>query len=192
MKVTAGFAKGMVVHTPEGRGTRPTSDKVKQAIWNSLQGVEIDRMLDAFAGSGGMGLEALSRGVGHVTFVEPDRKAGACISRNLKELSRRAGAQSIEVGESVIVARDVEKANFSGAFDFIFMDPPYEQWAASGKAWIAHLLPNLTDDGWLVLESSRQTPLGDDGIAGLKVVKTKTYGDTMLTYLRKMESDHES
>ena len=62
MKVTAGFAKGMAVLTPEGRGTRPTSDKVKQAIWNSLQGVEIDRMLDAFAGSGGMGGRAGGRG----------------------------------------------------------------------------------------------------------------------------------
>lgn len=188
VSITGGLAKGMIVKVPAGRTTRPTSAKVREAIWNSLQTrLPIASMLDLFAGSGAMGLEALSRGASQVTWVDADAKAIQDIKINQSEIERRAQRQNLEVGHSKAVRQDVAKflAGPRGGYDLIFMDPPYELVAASGQGWLTAVERQLADDGLIVFECRRGIAVGDLCPKTLLVVKEKLYGDTMISFLER-------
>jgi 16S rRNA (guanine966-N2)-methyltransferase len=163
MRVVAGSAKGRRLVAPAGTATRPTSDRVREAIFSMLASLDVldgAVVVDLFAGSGALGIEALSRGAERATFVERDRDAAAVIEANLDATALR---------DRATVTR-ADAATFAGAVDVAFVDPPYEfdEWPA--------LLDTL-DAGLAVLESDREVDVG----AKWLVNKVRRYGSTVVT-----------
>ena len=168
MRVIAGEFKGRTLHAPRGRSTRPTSDKVREALFSILGSVEGARVLDLYAGSGALGIEALSRGAAGAVFVDDDRRAVDAIRRNLTE-----------IGASGEVTRRDALAFVAGAaarFDLVFIDPPYSS-APQLAAELTQRLPAvLTEDARIVTESDKRTPLD----LGLPLATERDYGDTRI------------
>src|ERR687897_518752 len=123
MRIIAGTHRGRRIIAPKGLATRPTGDRVREAAFNLIGPVDGARVLDLFAGSGAMGLEALSRGAASVTFVESDRAACRTIEDNLAKL-KLIGAR-ITCGDAVWAVRQESRP-----YDLILVDPPYEAWSA--------------------------------------------------------------
>jgi 16S rRNA (guanine966-N2)-methyltransferase len=164
VRVVAGIAKGRPLRAPKGDATRPTSDVVREAIFNTLAAyLDLDgaTVLDVFAGTGALGIEALSRGAAHATFVEHNRQAVAALRDNLDKTGFSAHA--------TVLQADATKAALPAA-DLAFADPPY---AFAG--WPA-LLPRLRA-GLVVVESDREV----EPRPGWRVLKTKRYGSTVVT-----------
>ncbi len=172
MRVVAGEAKGRRLRAPAGIGTRPTSDRVREAIFDmlaSLDAVEDASVVDLFAGSGALGIEALSRGARRVTFVDRDRAAIACIRANLDGCG--FGPDRAEV-----VAMDAARwVDAAPPADLVLADPPY----AYG-AWAALLAGLGPFAGLVVLESGDSVDLGPDW----RVLKQKHYGGTVVVVTR--------
>jgi 16S rRNA (guanine966-N2)-methyltransferase len=169
MRVVAGTAGGRRLQVPAGRRLRPTSERVREAVFSSLtsQGVVVGaRVLDLFAGTGALGIEALSRGAREATFVEADPTAVAAIKANL--------AGTGLTGGTVVVA-DARRflADPGAEFDLAFVDPPY-----SFTAW-AEILDRLPA-AVAVLESRRPVDPGP----GWEVTRSARYGDTAVTVVR--------
>ncbi|MCU1498092.1 MAG: putative ribosomal methyltransferase [Acidimicrobiales bacterium] len=171
LRVVAGEARGRRLDVPTGTTTRPTSDRVREAVFNaldSLGAVEGAIAIDAFAGSGALGIEALSRGAAHVTFVEVDAAARAVIAGNLAAtgLAERA----------TVTGGDGPRAASVGPWDLVLLDPPYafEHW----DQVLADLVGALAADAVVVVESDREVALP----AGLVGIRTKQYGGTVVTF----------
>ncbi len=167
MRVVAGESRGRPIVAPEGNRTRPTSDRVRESIFNmlfSLGATSETEVLDLYAGCGALGIEALSRGASHCTFVERDRRAVECIRNNLDELGY--GDRS-----TVIQADVLEWVGQHGeSYDVVLADPPY-----ADDSW-EDLLDQLKTR-WLVAEAGEvvgEHPEWD-------VVREKTYGTTVVT-----------
>jgi 16S rRNA (guanine966-N2)-methyltransferase len=180
MRVIAGSAGGIPLEVPK-RGVRPTMDRVKAAIFSSLADKVIAaRVLDLFAGSGGLGIEALSRGAASVLFVDNDRQAIAVIERNLKKAKIEAKTRQQDVFDFL------HKTQSLGKFDVIFADPPYEQ-MQSGEFFTDKLLKNeslanlLTPDGLFVLEKRPGESVPEAAL--FNVIRQKTYGATEVLFL---------
>jgi len=180
MRVIAGSAGGIQLETPK-RGVRPTMDRVKAAIFSSLSDKIIDaRVLDLFAGSGGLGIEALSRGATSALFVDNDRRAIEAIEQNLKKTKIAAKTRQQDVFEFL------GKTDWLGQFDVIFADPPYEQ-MQSGEFFTDRLLHNeslsnlLAADGIFVLEKRPDESIPDNHL--WNVVRQKAYGATEVLFL---------
>ena len=153
MRVIAGSRKGHRIDAPRGLTTRPTSDRVRENVFNLAQGwIEDAVVLDLFAGSGAMGIEALSRGAERAVFVESHPQACRAIEHNLDKL-RLVGAQVVCTDVMRFVAADTR------TYDLVFCDPPYDDYAAL-EPTIARYLPRLlAEDGLFVLETSaKQEP----------------------------------
>ena len=164
MRVVAGSARGRRLVAPKGDATRPTSDFVREAIFNTLASqldLEGATVLDLFAGTGALGIEALSRGAAHATFVERDRAAIAAIRTNLDATGF--------VERATVRQGDATRLDLPAA-DVVFADPPY-----AFDAW-AGLLARL-DAAVLVLESDRAV----DPPPGHELLKEKRYGTTVVT-----------
>ena len=169
MRIIAGSRKGHTIHAPRGFDTRPTSDRVRENVFNLVGPVDGAAVLDLFAGSGAMGLEALSRGAASATFVESDREAVRSIERNVEKL-RVTGAKVVQ--RDVLQALATDRA----LYDLVLCDPPY------GYADQARLAPYLAKvlalDGLLVYETgAREEPQ----IQGLSTRTSRTYGSARLT-----------
>ena len=169
MRIIAGANRGARIFAPKGEETRPTSDRVREAAFNLIGPVKAATVLDLFAGSGAMGLEALSRGAAAATFVENDRDACRTIERNLEKLGLTGAA---------VLQRDVFQALAADrrTYDLILCDPPY---GFDQDARIApYLARALAPDGLVVYETtSRREPALD----GLRVRTSRTYGSARLT-----------
>ena len=155
MRIIAGTHKGHRIDAPPGRATRPTSDRVRENVFNIVAPWVGDaQVLDLFAGSGAMGLEALSRGASRAVFVEAETGACRTINANLDKL-RLTGAQ--------VLCQDVARslAQETRAFDLVFCDPPYADYDAFAPALARHAGRLLTDDGLLVLETASRAPEPD-------------------------------
>jgi 16S rRNA (guanine(966)-N(2))-methyltransferase RsmD len=169
MRVIAGSLKGRRLDAPSWPGLRPTSDKLRETLFNVLQGrLAGARVLDAFAGTGAVGIEALSRGAAHVTFVERDRRAQALIAANL-ERCRVTGGYTIECGPVEDVLSRLEPD-----YDVVFLDPPYDL-ADLGPA-VTLGVGRLAADGICVLEHAarREAPLAP--------ARRLTSGDSALAF----------
>ena len=179
MRVIAGSAGGIRL-APVPRGVRPTSDRVRESLFNSLgQYFEGGRVLDLYAGTGALGIEALSRGSGYAIFVEWDRRARAAIHENL----RRTGfVESAEVLGGEVEAVLGRLARRGDRFDLIFADPPYRIAAEVGG--ILHRLRSLLAPGGRVAIESGEAPV--EGAGGKKGV-TRRYGGTFITILDRSE-----
>src|SRR5207253_2502228 len=147
MRIIAGEHKGARIFAPKGFDTRPTSDRVREAAFNLIGPVDGATVLDLYAGSGAMGLEALSRGAESAVFVESDVDACSAIRRNLEKL-RLQGAE--------LACRDVLRflAKERRRFDLILVDPPYELVESVAMRLALYLPPLLAENGLVVLESS--------------------------------------
>ena len=170
MRVVAGSARGRRLTTPAGPATRPTADRVREATFNalgSLGAVEGAAVLDLFAGSGAMGIEALSRGAARATFVDLDPRAVAAVRANLDAtgLADRA----------TVVRADAERWLPGGRFDLAVLDPPY---ATDDAVW-GRLLTGL-DAGLVVLESDREVPLPE----GWGILRSRSYGGSVVVLAR--------
>jgi 16S rRNA (guanine966-N2)-methyltransferase len=152
MRIIAGTRKGHRIEAPRGAATRPTSDRVRENVFNLVAPwVEDAQVLDLYAGSGAMGLEALSRGAARAVFVEADVDACRTINANLDKL-RLAGAQ--------VLCQDVARflAAETRTYDLVLCDPPYEEYERLAPRLARHLPRVLAEDGLLVLETSSRNP----------------------------------
>ena len=169
MRIVAGEHRGRRLQAPRGRSTRPTADRVREALFSMLGDVQGARVLDLFAGSGALGIEALSRGAASVVFVERDNAAVAAIRRNL---------DAIGAGETEVIRRDVLKflTSCAESFDLVFVDPPYDFAPRLAGPLSAALPAVLSEDALIVTESSKRTPLE----LSLPLARERTYGDTRI------------
>jgi len=175
MRIVAGEWGGRRIQAPPGRGTRPTTDRVREA-WMSTVGPHLPgaRVLDLFAGSGALGLEALSRGAASATFVEQDAKALAALRANLDALDAKDTATVVK-GDALKYARGLA----AGAFDVAFADPPYAKGLARELADAFAAVPFAA---LLCIEHGK-----DDVLPEFAGARTKRYGDTYLTFITAPE-----
>lgn len=172
-----------------GAGTRPTSDRVRESLFGALESLSAiagARVLDLYAGSGALGLEALSRGAAAAEFVERGRQAAAIIRRNAAVVAK-AGATPIgRVHESAAQAF-LQRA--TGPFDLVFTDPPYDLDDAAMTADLVALAPLLSADAVVVVERARRSTPPDFETAGLVPFREKSYGDTMIWWAERADDD---
>jgi pantetheine-phosphate adenylyltransferase len=193
VRIIAGSAGGRsLIGPPPGAATRPTSDKVREAVFNVLSPyVSQGRVLDLFAGTGALGIEALSRGASTATFVEADRKLCKTIKDNLTSVGFANRAR--------IVAKDIRQAGSTLAsmapFDLVFLDPPYGLELEREAMDLLIRKELLAPDAMVVLEHSSRTPpsLSPLALGALEHDRSRVYGDTALTYYRaRGESSEQS
>lgn len=180
-RIIAGFAGSLTIAVP-GFGTRPTSDRVREAIFSALDArdaIDGARVLDLYSGSGALGLEAASRGASHVTLV--DRNA-ATSKRNAALVVRQAPKDARP--EIVATGQPVQAyLNSARAFwDVVFIDPPYDMGVAELIHNLEALVPRLSPDAIVVVERSARTP-APEWPEGLELDRRKDYGDTALYWL---------
>lgn len=172
MRVVAGAFKGRRLQAPRGRRTRPTADRVREALFAILGPLDGLRALDLFAGSGALGIEALSRGAAEAVFVDSDPRAVAAVRRNLAAVG----------ADAAVVRRDA--LAFLGeaprAFDIVFLDPPYSSAHRLAGPLSERLPAVVTDNARIVSESDRRAPLE----IALPLVEERVYGDTRIALHR--------
>jgi len=178
MRIIAGAWRGRVIEAPPGQATRPTADRVREALFSMLTSrlgsFEELRVADLFAGSGALGFEALSRGAAHATFVESDAKASAVIRRNAEKLSVTDRVQMLG-GSALALPR-------SEPFDLILTDPPYSPGSGSAVVEAVTKAGWLAPGGWMSVETSREDSV-DPG--ELTIETTRDVGRARLTLLRR-------
>jgi 16S rRNA (guanine966-N2)-methyltransferase len=171
MRVIAGTYGGRELLAPKGRNTRPTSDRVREALFSILGDLQGARVLDLFAGSGALAIEALSRGAGEATLVDSAGAATDVIRRNLQalgisaEVVRRPALQWLEAARK-----------HARQYDLVFLDPPYRLASTLGRELTSALTPILAADARVVAESDRRSPLGLE----LEALDERRYGDTLI------------
>jgi 16S rRNA (guanine966-N2)-methyltransferase len=184
-RIIGGYAGSLRLEVPR-YGTRPTSDRVREAIFSALEArdaVAGSRVLDLYAGSGALGLEAASRGAVHVTLVDRVFGVGRIARANAERV--RAAAPREARPEIVVSSQPVQSflGGAAGTWDLVFLDPPYEL----GPAELAHnleaLAPRLSADAVAVLERSARDP-APEWPAGLELERRKNYGETAIYWLR--------
>ena len=173
MRIIAGSRKGHRIAAPKGVATRPTGDRVREAAFNLIGPVDDATVLDVFAGSGAMGLEALSRGARRCVFVESDRAACRAIAANLEKL-RLTGAL-VSCQDAFAALRQERAAG--RRYDLVVVDPPYGSWPELEGRLAAALPPLLTDDGLLVVETDART----EPELPFDPVTSRRYGSARLT-----------
>lgn len=186
MRIVGGTYKGRALAAPPGRDTRPTSDRAREAVFNILEhaawspGVDGRRVLDLFAGSGALGLEAMSRGAGFALFVETDAGARGAIRDNIEALGL--------FGSTRIHRRDatdlgVKPAGLDDPFDLVFLDPPY------GKALGERALARLGEGGWITPDALIVFECGADetpATANFETLDARDYGAAKVLFLKRV------
>jgi 16S rRNA (guanine966-N2)-methyltransferase len=186
MRVIAGRLGGRRLKAPKGTTTRPTSDRVREALFAMLGGIEGASVLDLFAGTGALGIEALSRGARKAVFVERDPGAARILSSNLAALG-------IPVEEGEVRRMDTFQGLRSAqvskeTYDLVFIDPPYRQAPELGPELSAMLPSLLRSDARVIVESDRRAPLELE----LPIERDRRYGDTSITIHRQHDPDSEN
>jgi 16S rRNA (guanine966-N2)-methyltransferase len=171
MRVVAGRFGGRTLVAPRGWATRPTPERVREALFSILGDISGERALDLFAGSGALGIEALSRGAAEVTFVDSSSAAVAAIHRNLESLGARGEVRSQRALPFLESARSRARQ-----YDLVLLDPPYRQAAGLGRELTAALGPVLAPGARVVAESDRRAPLDLE----LDLLDERRYGDTLI------------
>jgi len=173
-RIIAGDLRGRRLRVPD-EGTRPTSDRVRESVFNMLDArFDLDGMsvLDLYAGSGALGIEAVSRGAADVTFVDSGRKAAATIGANVKACGIASSAIVLARSVSAYLSSPPERV-----FDLVFSDPPYDVDAQTIAADLGHLVSRLAEGALVVVERSTRSR-GDIWPEGFEAVLDKSYGDT--------------
>lgn len=171
MRVIAGTARSLRLKTPEGMDTRPTTDRIKETLFNMLQPYLSDAVfVDLFAGSGAIGIEALSRGARHAYFAENEKKALSCIRENLQftHLAEQATILQTDAASALYSIHEKEA-------DLIFMDPPYDCGHEERVLRVLADLPCVTKQTLIVIETSLRTDLSYLDELGFSLQKEKVY-----------------
>jgi len=180
MRIISGISKGRRLATPKSQAIRPTSDRVKESIFNILgEEVEGKVILDLFAGTGNLGIEALSRGAKRALFVEKGRQALSLIQRNLSQCGM--------LERSEILPKDVSRAigilkQRGESFDLILMDPPYEKGLIQKTLLKLHSHRIYHEDSILVIEHDRREPI-PEMVEGWTLIRQRGIGDTLISFL---------
>jgi len=185
LRVIAGIAKGRRLKAPAGRKVRPTADRVKEALFSVLEDrVKGSRVLDLYAGAGGLGIEAISRGAAKAVMVESSPAALAAIAANLGITGFSERARVIKGRAEAAVRSILEKGS---SFDLIFMDPPYKISGSELERIFDSLIKRdlVTSRSLLILESSSRKPPQD--FAGFVIKSLRVYGDTSLIFYVKKQ-----
>lgn len=179
MRIIAGRCRGLKLTSLEGLATRPTADRVKEAVFSSIAAaVPGAQVLDLFAGSGALGLEALSRGADRAVFVDDSAPAMAVVRQNVQRARMEASSQLVRSDW-----RAFARAYTGEGFDLVFLDPPYKLWGTADLLDVVHTRGLLAPGGLAVAESdSACLPRA----AGLRLEKHKTYGKTAITLWRAL------
>jgi 16S rRNA (guanine966-N2)-methyltransferase len=180
VRVVAGSRKGARIFAPTGRDTRPTADRVREAAFNLIGPVEDMAVLDLFAGSGAMGIEALSRGAARAVFVESDRDASRAIERNLEKL-RLTGAAIVRMDAITALAAEVAAGR---RYDLVLVDAPYEMFS-SLQTGLARYLPAVLEPGALVVV---ETGAAEEPELPLQKRTSRRYGSARLTVFTEGQS----
>ena len=183
MRVIAGSARRLTLKSIEGMDTRPTTDRIKETLFNMIQNdIYGCTFLDLFSGSGAIGIEALSRGAKEAVFVEKNPKAADCIRDNLKaaRLADKATLLNCDISDAL---KRIE--NRKSAFDFIFMDPPYNHlWEKEVLTYLAH--SSLADEHTMIItEASKETGCSYLSELGYHLEKEKIYKTNKHLFIRK-------
>ncbi|KMO98226.1 16S rRNA (guanine(966)-N(2))-methyltransferase RsmD [Streptomyces roseus] len=190
-RVIAGSAGGRRLTVPPGTGTRPTSDRMREGLfstWESLHGIEGARVLDLYAGSGAVGLEALSRGAAHALLVEPEAKAAKAIRDNIKAVGLPGAEFRAGKAEQVVAVPPGPDP-----YDVVFLDPPY----AVGHDDLGEILLTLRANGWLTDDAlvtvERSTRSGAfPWPEGFEPLRSRKYGEGTLWYGRAADTCEDS
>jgi 16S rRNA (guanine(966)-N(2))-methyltransferase RsmD len=183
VRVIAGEFKGRRLKTPKWEGVRPTSDKLRETLFNILAPrIAGARVLDGYAGTGALGLEALSRGASHVTFVDKDRRAVALIEENAQACGLERG-YTIDCGDFL-----ASRQRLAGSFDLILLDPPYD--IGNLHTVLERAAGLLSSDGLVVLE--RATRVEPDVPPTLARVRDVRSGDSTLTMFTKAGASQQA
>jgi len=184
MRVISGAARGVGLFSPKGDKTRPTSDFVKENLFNIIRDdVGGARFLDLFAGSGAIGIEALSRGAASAVFVDVSQKCVDLVRRNL-EKTRLKDVATVIKADALLAPKKLAGQKF----DLIYLDPPY---FADFAPFVVKVLQEicdkdiLEDSGYIILEMSRE--VATPQVAGLKVFRDKGYSGTRLVFMEKLD-----
>lgn len=186
MRVIAGSAKSLPLKAPRQNTTRPTTDRIKETLFNIIAPyIPGCRFLDLFSGSGGIGIEALSRGASEAVFVEQDRAALSVIRQNLRftHLEEHARVIGLDVLKAAASLKD-EKA-----FDVIFMDPPYDH---ELERRVLEILQNsrcVHEDTLIIIEASAETDFSYLESLGYQMMREKTYGTNRHVFVKKRSGD---
>ncbi len=182
MRVIAGSAKSMPLKTIPGMETRPTTDRIKETLFNMLQSYMCRcRFLDIFSGSGGIGIEALSRGADFCAFVEKNRKAVKIIEENLK-FTRLEDRARIFDRDAMTALRLLEGEEL---FDCIFMDPPYDQGLEKQVLTVLKDASYVNEDTLIIVEASLDTDFSYLETYGFRSVREKRYKTNKHIFIRK-------
>ncbi|MDD4842746.1 MAG: 16S rRNA (guanine(966)-N(2))-methyltransferase RsmD [Anaerotignum sp.] len=179
MRVISGAAKGRKLQTIDGLSTRPTTDRIKETLFNIISfDLPESRFLDLFSGSGAIGIEALSRGAKEAIFVDHNPQCQQVIRENLMhtKLDKQGRVIGLEVPNAL-----AQLAKEKAEFDIIFLDPPYE--AGLTEPTLLEIVKGglLNKDGYIIVERSAQVPLAS--IPGFRVLREKEYRTTIMTFL---------
>ena len=185
MRVIAGKARRILLKTPKSYRTRPTSDRTKETLFNILQPVLYDAdFLDLYSGSGGIGIEALSRGAKSCVLVENDREAVRCIHENLERTHLS--------DQSEVLARDVMLAlrqlDGKQAFDCVFMDPPFSKGLEKDVLMYLQTSKLLKIGAWIIIEASNDTEFDYLPEIGYSLIKEKRYKTNRHLFIERKEA----
>lgn len=184
MRVIAGTARSLPLKTREGKDTRPTTDRIKETLFNMLQAyVGESVFLDLFSGSGGIGIEALSRGAAHAYFVENDAKAIECIVDNLK-FTRFTDKATVLKQDVVSALHGISEKEV----DIVFMDPPYNLLYEKKVLEVLSEMKYVTKQTLIVVEASLTTEFDYLNDIGFQVVKEKKYKTNKHMFIRRKDS----
>lgn len=181
MRVIAGSRKSLVLKSVPGMGTRPTTDRIKETLFNMLNPyLPESRFLDLFAGSGGIGIEALSRGASFCTFLEKEPKALACIRENLRKTNFTEASE--------VLKKDAGKAGEVLAekkpYDIVFMDPPYNKGLEHTAMQSLAGSGAVTEETLFIIEASLETDFSWAEELGLTILKEKNYKTNKHVFLK--------
>jgi 16S rRNA (guanine966-N2)-methyltransferase len=179
MRIVGGDFRGRVLKAPEGMDTRPTSEKVREAIFNILPDMIDREVLDLFAGSGALGLEALSRGAEFATFVEKSRNAAQVLKSNIQKLGLEDRTRVVTGDALDLIKRPLAQRPYS----LVFLDPPYKSDLAVRAATFLEKDKYLDSDAVVVIEHDREHA-PPESLGSLLRTDQRKYGDTMVSFFR--------
>lgn len=184
MRVIAGTARSLPLKTVEGKDTRPTTDRIKETLFNMLQTrLSEAAFLDLFSGSGAIGIEALSRGASEACFVESNKVAAACIRENLEFTRLKDRAAVMECDAVSAIHRLQGKGK---RFDIIFMDPPYEQQLEKQALEALRETDLLDEDTLIIVEAAKETDFSYVEAMGYTIEKQKEYKNNQHVWISRI------
>ncbi len=185
MRVIAGSARSLALKTLPSDATRPTTDKIKETLFNILQKDIYDcRFLDLFSGSGAIGIEALSRGARSAWFIENNKSAVACMKENL--MFTKLADRAVVRQEDVLRFLSRGQIPDVDAFDLIFMDPPYRKGLEKQALELLSSAAFVTEDTLLIIEAAAETDFSYVKDLGFAVVRTKLYKTNKHVFLQRI------